>query len=137
MLDRHAVILNILQGLGSTNHIAQGAPAAAEGARCGNVHILPQWPYEFHKLVRLPDLALRLKAAIRAVSESDSTLRKVFLLTAQVTETDYLWRGQVMRSFEELSTAICADLEAKVCVAISQCIASTYSSCSNCMTYAS
>ena len=93
-------------------------------------------PYEFHKLMSLPDLALRLKAAICAVSESDSTLRKMFLLTAQVTETVYLWRGQAMRCFEQLSAAICADLEAKVCLAISQCIASTYSSCSNCMTYA-
>ncbi len=93
-------------------------------------------PYDFHKLMGLPVLAQRLKAAIPAVSESDSTLRKVFLLTAQVTETVYLWRGQVMRSFEELSTAVCADLEAKVCLAISQCIASTRSICSNYMTYA-
>ncbi len=62
--------------------------------------------------------------------------RKVFLLTSQVTETVYLWRGQVMRSFEELSTAVCADLEAKVCQAISQWIASTHSNSSNCMTYA-
>jgi hypothetical protein len=94
-------------------------------------------PYDFDKLMRLPVLAQRLKAAIPACAETDITLRKVFLLTSQVTETVYLWRGsQVMPSFEELSTAVCADLEAKVCQAISQWIASTHSNSSNCMTYA-
>ncbi len=38
----------------------------------------------------------------------------------EVTDTVYLWCGQVMSSFEELTTAICADLDAKVCLAMSR-----------------
>ncbi|KAL0056429.1 hypothetical protein WJX82_011257 [Trebouxia sp. C0006] len=48
------------------------------------------------------------------LNDSDIILRKVLLLTSEVTDTVYLWCGQVMSSFEELTTAICAKLEAKV-----------------------
>ncbi len=73
-------------------------------------------PHDFGTLIRLPVLAQRLKAAVHACADSDIILRKVLLLTSEVTNTVYLWCGQVMSSFEELTTAICAKLQAKVCL---------------------
>ncbi len=70
--------------------------------------------------MRLPALAQRLKAAVPACAESESTLRKVLLLTSEVTDMVYLWSGQVMSSFEELTSAVCAKLDAKVCSAMSR-----------------
>ena len=70
--------------------------------------------------MRLPVLAQRLKAAVPACADSDIILRKVLLLISEVSDTVYLWCGQVMCSFEELTTAICADLDAKVCLAMSR-----------------
>ena len=57
-------------------------------------------PHDLNKIMGLPVLAQRLKAAIPAVAESDSALRKVLILISAVTETVYLWRGQVIRSFQ-------------------------------------
>ena len=68
----------------------------------------------------LPGLAQRLTAALPACAESDSALRKVLVLISEVTDTVYLWREQVMRTLEELTTAICGDLYAKVCLAMSR-----------------
>ena len=95
-------------------------------------------PHDFGTLIRLPVLVQRLKAAVHACADSDIILRKVLLLTSEVTDTVYLWCGQVMSSFEELTTAICAKLEAKVCLAMSRGMpnASTHSHSNDCMTYA-
>ena len=77
-------------------------------------------PCDFDKLMGLPVLAQRLKAAVPACAESDSAVRKVFILVSEVTDKVYLWHEQVMCSFEELTTAVCGDLHAKVCLAMSR-----------------
>ena len=68
----------------------------------------------------LPALAQRIKAAVPACAESDSALRRVLVLMYEVTDKVFLWREQVMHTFEELTTVISHDLLAKVCLAMSR-----------------
>ncbi len=68
----------------------------------------------------LPGLAQRLTAALPACAESDSALRKVLVLISKVSDKVFLWRQQVMHTFEELTTAISRHLDAKVCLAMSR-----------------
>ena len=77
-------------------------------------------PYDLDKLMGLPVLAQRLKTAVPACAHSDSALRKVLVLISEVTDKVYLWREQVMCSFEELIIAVCGDLYSEVCLAVSR-----------------
>ncbi|DBA75941.1 TPA: hypothetical protein ACH3X2_009000 [Trebouxia sp. C0005] len=66
--------------------------------------------YYLHKLVKLPDLAQRLQAAIPACAASAVNLRKALVLISEIMDKVFLWREQVIHSFEELTTAISGDL---------------------------
>lgn len=94
--------------------------------------------YYLHKLVKLPDLAQRLQAAIPACAASAVNLRKALVLISEIMDKVFLWREQVIHSFEELTTAISGDLWAMVCLAMSRCKSTvrTQSNSSDFITYA-